>query len=295
MRLLAHLPLLAIEAPKRVLVICFGVGNTLHAASLHPSVTRLDLADLSAGVLAQASWFEHSNRGVIHDPRVTVHLDDGRHVLRGFEAGTFDLVALEPPPMAHAGVAALYTREFYALAAGRLAPGGWLAQWLPAYQVPGETVRSLVRAFVEVFPDAALLVGDGRELLLVGVKGGRPTLDVAAVSRRMATPAVAADLAAIGVHDVRDLAATFAADGAHLRAATAGARPMTDDWPAAEWSQVSHVAATRLPAGLFAPDGWATFAPGLAADPDMTATMRANANAWATEAYRRYTTLPDAR
>ncbi|MES2639957.1 MAG: hypothetical protein V4850_10760 [Myxococcota bacterium] len=290
MRLMAHLPLLAEEAPRRVMVICFGVGNTLHAASLHPEVEALVLADSSADVLDHAPWFAHANGNVLADPRLRVHVDDGRHVLRTLPPGSFDLVTLEPPPIAHAGVAALYSREFYTLAKERLAEGGWLTQWLPAYQVSGPTALALVRAFVDVFPDAVLLVGDGRELLLAGVKGGVPTLDVARIEARLAAnPAVAADLARIGITDVADLAATFAAPGATLAAATAGVAPLTDDRPVSESSQVSHVLTTELPATLFAPGSWRAFAPGLAHDGTLAARMAANEASWTSESFRRYT------
>jgi spermidine synthase len=290
MRLMAHLPLLAQEAPRRVMVICFGVGNTLHAASLHPEVEALVLADSSADVLDQAPWFAHANGNVLADPRLRVHVDDGRHVLRTLPPGGFDLVTLEPPPIAHAGVAALYSREFYTLAKERLAEGGWLTQWLPAYQVSGPTALALVRAFVDVFPDAVLLVGDGRELLLAGVKGGVPTLDVARIEARLAAnPAVAADLARIGITDVADLAAMFAAPGATLAAATAGVAPLTDDHPVSESSQVSHVLTTELPATLFAPGSWRAFAPGLAQDDTLAARMAANEASWTSETFRRYT------
>src|SRR5207247_7430930 len=57
MRALAHLPLLSIDQPSDVLVIGFGVGNTTHAASLHPSVQRVDIADLSKDVLRHAVFF----------------------------------------------------------------------------------------------------------------------------------------------------------------------------------------------------------------------------------------------
>jgi spermidine synthase len=292
MRLMAHLPLLAEADPRRVLVICFGVGNTLHAAALHPSVTRLDLADISADVLAQAPHFAHANHGVRDDPRVHVFVDDGRHVLAAMPTGTYDLVTLEPPPIAHAGVASLYTEEFYTLARDRLADGGWLTQWLPAYQVPGDTVLALVRAFVDVFPDAVLLVGDGRELILAGVKGGAPRLDADAVSARLAaTPAVAADLAHVGITGVADLAATFAAPGATLAAAARDTAPMTDDRPVAEAAGVSHVMATRLPPALFAPDRWPTFAPTLADDPLLAARMEANAATWRGEDYLSFSNL----
>ncbi len=35
------------EHPERALVICFGVGNTLRAVSLHPSLKEIEVADLS--------------------------------------------------------------------------------------------------------------------------------------------------------------------------------------------------------------------------------------------------------
>ena len=69
------------------------------------------------------------------------------------------------------GVAALYSREFYALARTRLKPAGFISQWLPAYQVPAEAALAMVRAFVEVFPQAVLLSGAEADLLLVGTAG----------------------------------------------------------------------------------------------------------------------------
>ena len=64
MRALAHVPLLSMAAPRRVLVIGFGVGNTVHAATLHPSVERVDVAELSPHVLAHADYFRdgHARR-----------------------------------------------------------------------------------------------------------------------------------------------------------------------------------------------------------------------------------------
>ena len=70
MRALAHVPLLSMAAPRRVLVIGFGVGNTVHAATLHPSVERVDVAELSRHVLAHAAYFRAATRDVLHDPKV---------------------------------------------------------------------------------------------------------------------------------------------------------------------------------------------------------------------------------
>ncbi len=107
MRALAHVPLLSMDAPERVLVIGFGVGNTLHAASLYPSVHELELADLSDNVLRHAAFFSATNGNVMTSPRLAVYVNDGRHHPTLQPAGAYDLITLEPPPLAAAGVASL--------------------------------------------------------------------------------------------------------------------------------------------------------------------------------------------
>ena len=152
MRAAAHIPLLQLDAPRRVLNIAFGVGNTLHAASLHPSVERLEVVDLSRAVLEHASYFSHSNRDVLNDRRVRVFVNDGRLHLAMQGPDSYDLITLEPPPISFAGTAALYSREFYELARTRLRPGGYLTQWLPSYQLPAAASLSLVAPSLTCFP-----------------------------------------------------------------------------------------------------------------------------------------------
>ena len=184
MRALAHIPLLSMTRPTRVLVIGFGVGNSTQAATLHPSVERVDVADLSREVLGHAGYFRDANKDVLQDPRVTVYVNDGRQHLQMQPPAVYDLITLEPPPIAHAGVAALYSREFYALARTRLKPGGYLSQWLPAYQVPPATALSMVRAFIDVFPQSVLLSGTQAELLLVGTNAAKIEIDPGHVAAR---------------------------------------------------------------------------------------------------------------
>src|SRR4030095_5980148 len=167
MRALAHIPLLTIEDPQSVLVIGFGVGNTAHASTLHPSIQRVEVADLSRGILAHAGYFADVNQNVLDDPRVAVYVNDGRQHLQMRPASSYDLITLEPPPIAYAGVAALYSREFYTLARTRLKPKGYLSQWLPAYQVPAATTVAMIRSFIDVFPQAVLLFGAGGHLVVL--------------------------------------------------------------------------------------------------------------------------------
>jgi spermidine synthase len=236
MRALAHIPLLSIDRPETVLVIGFGVGNTTHAATLHPSVRRVEVADLSRDVLAHAGYFKEVNGNVLIEPRVAVYVNDGRHHLQMNPPAAYDLITLEPPPIGYAGMAALYSREFYALARTRLSAKGFMSQWLPAYQVPSATTLAMIRAFVDVFPNAVLLSGAEADLLLVGSNQARVEIDperlVTALAR---APAVQRDLQRIDLGTVREIAGMFVGSPQRLAAATRGIDPVTDDRPIQEY------------------------------------------------------------
>jgi spermidine synthase len=262
MRALAHIPLLSMEAPERVLVIGFGVGNTLHAASLHPSVHRLEIADLSENVLRHAAFFSATNGEVMARPRLAVYINDGRHHLKLQPPGTYDLITLEPPPVAAAGVASLYSEEFYRLVRNRLKPGGYLTQWLPAYQVPAETTLAMVRAFIDVFPASVLLSGYRSELILMGTRGPTIEVDPIAVLRRMhATPELQADLEHNFLATPTEVIGTFAASADTLARATASTAPETDDRPVQEYAVQARLRATRIPESLFNVDSLAAWCP----------------------------------
>ena len=236
MRALAHVPLLSMDAPEAVLVIGFGVGNTTQAVTLHPSVRRVDLADLSRDILAHASYFRDGNRDVLNEPRVAVHINDGRQHLQMQPPGTYDLITLEPPPIAYAGVGALYSREFYALARTRLKPGGYLSQWLPAYQVPTQTTLSMIRAFVDVFPQAVLLSGAESDLILVGTEAARIEIDPERVTAALArAPAVRMDLERIDLGEPHEIVGMFVGSARTLHEATLDVEPATDDKPLQEY------------------------------------------------------------
>jgi spermidine synthase len=240
MRAMAHIPLLAIENPSRVLVLCYGVGNTAHAASLHPSVQRVDVVDLSRDILQHSTYFKEFNHDVLHDSRVAVYVNDGRAHLRMEEPGTYDLITLEPPPIVHAGVAALYSREFYASARSRLTPRGYISQWLPVFGVPNGIILSMIRAFIDVFPNAVLLSGANTNLLLIATNGARNEIDPGRLAAALAkAPSVRHDLERLDLGTLREIVGTFVAPQATLASATRDAIPITDDRPIQEYGRRS--------------------------------------------------------
>ena len=237
MRALAHIPLLCLDNPRDVLVIGFGVGNTTHATTLHPSIRRVEVADLSSHVLAHSSYFKDANRDVLRDPRVAVYINDGRQHLQMQPEASYDLITLEPPPVAHAGVGGLYSREFYVLARSRLKPAGYISQWLPAYQVPPSTALAMIRAFVEIFPHAVLLSGAQPNLQLVGANDSHIEIDPARVAAALSrAPAVQADLQHLDLGSVREIVGTFLGSARTLAEASRSSIPVSDDHPLQEYS-----------------------------------------------------------
>jgi spermidine synthase len=253
MRALAHIPLLCIDNPRDVLVIGFGVGNTTHAATLHPSIRRVEVADLSRQILDHAAYFKDANRDVLNDPRVVVYVNDGRQHLQSRAEGSYDLITLEPPPIAQAGVAALYSREFYALARSRLKPKGYISQWLPAYQVPAATTLAMIRAFVDVFPQAVLLSGAQPHLQLIGTNSLHVEIEPTRVAEALSrAPEVQQDLQRVDLGSVREIVGTFLGSAQTLAEATRLSLPITDDRPLQEYSVRSllNLGSTSVPSSV---------------------------------------------
>ena len=57
MTLLSYIPLLLIENPKDVLVICFGTGQTAGAAGVYPGINLVDVVDISPRGISGRAFF----------------------------------------------------------------------------------------------------------------------------------------------------------------------------------------------------------------------------------------------
>jgi predicted membrane-bound spermidine synthase len=232
MRLQALLPLLVHPGePKRILVLGFGTGITAGATLASPLPERRVVFELLPSVVRAGPLFQ-GNLGVASDPRVQVRIGDGRQGLLR-ETARYDVITLEPPPPSAAGVANLYSSDFYALARTRLAEDGLLAQWWPLATQNDEDSRSLVRSFLDVFPHATLWTTELFEMLLVG--SNRPLLlDAERIAARFAAADTAQALAEVGVESKEAALATFVTDRGGLERYVAGAAPVTDDRPRIE-------------------------------------------------------------
>jgi len=176
----AHLPMLFHRDPRTVMVLGLASGITAGEV-LHYPVERLDIVDINDQVVKASDFFIPWNNNVLSDPKTNLIIQDGRAHLTLTDR-KYDAIISEPSNPWMAGLAALFTREFFALAKDRLNDDGVFVQWVHSYQMDWPTFALVGRTFARVFPNSLLAVttpsGTGTDYLLVGFKGrGRMRLD----------------------------------------------------------------------------------------------------------------------
>jgi spermidine synthase len=135
-RLFAIIPSLFVKEPKRALNVGLGTGCTLGALAKLP-YREIEVAELSADIVDAAhTYFADIGAASLDDPRVKVHLEDGRNLLqRRRGSNPFDLISIEITSIWFAGAGNLYNDEFYRLVNKNLTPGGVLQQWIQLHHM----------------------------------------------------------------------------------------------------------------------------------------------------------------
>ncbi|HUR33426.1 MAG TPA: fused MFS/spermidine synthase [Vicinamibacterales bacterium] len=245
-KLLAHLPMLLHGAPKEICIIGLGSGITLASALTHP-VTTVDVLEISPEVVEASRLFTPNGTAPIDDARTRLVVADGRTHL-ALSTRKYDVIVSEPSNPWMAGVAALFTREFFESARRRLAEHGVICQWVNTYDISTRDLQSVVATFTSVFPHATLwLAGDG-DLMLVGSQEPMDRkVDQLATTPWTGAAAIAADLQTVAVTSPFGLLSMFVGADAAAGAFGAGAALQTDDRMALEFSapRALHTAARR--------------------------------------------------
>ena len=231
MKLFVYWPVALRPEPKQALLISYGVGSTAKAMTDTASLERIDVVDISREILGLAELvYPEADENPLRDPRVQVHVEDGRYFLQTTER-RYDLITGEPPPPKAAGVESLYTREYFQLVYDRLTEGGVTTYWLPIHSLAASDAHSIVRGFCDVFADCSLWAGAGANWMLAGSRGGIAGVSETELEAQWREPVVGRDLIELGIERPELLAATFLADADQLAEMTRGALPLVDDFP----------------------------------------------------------------
>jgi len=233
--MLGHLPVLLHPRPERVLVIGLGSGVTVGAVAQHPTVREIDVVELERAVAEASRFFGEENRHVLQDPRVRLVIGDGRNFILATPK-RYDAISAEPSNPWMAGVANLFSRDFYRLSRERLADGGIMVQWLHGYSLFPRELRMIVATFRGVFPHTTLWRTISGDYLLVGTPAPL-VVDYTLLEQRMGGPGtVREDMTSLKLDSPVDLLTLFFVDEAGLARFAAGAPENTDDRPLLEFA-----------------------------------------------------------
>jgi spermidine synthase len=242
--LLGHLGGALHPAPRHVLIIGFGSGMTASAVARYPDVERIDCVEIEPDVIRAAPYLERLNRGVMADPRLHLVLDDARNFLLTSRE-EYDLIISEPSNPWIAGIATLFTDEFYAAVRRRLAPGGMFVQWVQSYSLAPDDLRMVIGTLAPHFPDVTLWRGEGPDLLLLG-RTNHSLIQFGRLRSLWKEEGIHRDFEDLDVHAAEGLIAYYLLDDSGIRRLAAGGALNTDDRTLLEY----HAPQTLLASGL---------------------------------------------
>src|SRR3990170_3630252 len=153
-----HIPLLLHNNPDDVLVISLGSGITLGAVGQHP-VKNIECVEIVPGVVDAAGFFERENHNILKDPRLRLTIWDGRNYLLTTQS-KYDVIISDLFQPDSAGTGNLYSIEHYKKCKDKLKNNGFMAQWLPLYQLSTEDLKVIMATFSKVFPHVTVWYGD---------------------------------------------------------------------------------------------------------------------------------------
>lgn len=163
-----YVPLLLHPWGETAAVIGLGSGMTAHAVATFP-LREIEVLEIEPAMAKVAEFFHDKNGKVLEDSRVRLIPTDGRNYIVA-SPKLYDIIAAEPSNPWIAGIANLYTREFYDVVKSKLKEDGIFAQWFHNYSMSPDDFRMVFHTFVEAFPNVSLWGMKESDFLLIGTK-----------------------------------------------------------------------------------------------------------------------------
>jgi spermidine synthase len=160
-----HYALLEHPSPRSLLLIGGGINGSIAQALRHPTLERLDYVELDPAVLDLArEYFPSEWRALSEDPRIHVHVTDGRLFLKTTRL-TFDVVIVNLPEPQNAQLNRFYTVEFFREVSRKLTPTGLLSFQLRSSEnylsaELAQFLRIINTSLRAVFPEVTAIPGE---------------------------------------------------------------------------------------------------------------------------------------
>lgn len=191
---------------------------------------------------------------VLEDPRVRVVATDGRNYILATPK-FYDVITAEPSNPWIAGIANLYTREFYQVIKSKIKDDGIFAQWFHNYSMSPDDFRMVFRTFSESFPHVSLYSMKESDFLLIGSKQPHGFNYPAIKQIWDSHPMLRSDFEYLGLSDVYAVQGFYRMGREKLLEFSRGADINTDDGAQLEFSAPKNLRrpTTELNRRLMAP------------------------------------------
>lgn len=164
--------LLRPQGGERAAVIGLGTGMTTHAVAAFP-IKEVEVLEIEPAMKQATTFFnERSSSGpgngkILENPKVRVIPTDGRNYILATPK-MYDVIAAEPSNPWIAGIANLYTREFYSVVKSKLKPDGIFGQWFHNYSMSPDDFKMVFHTFTDAFPYVTVWGMKESDFLMVG-------------------------------------------------------------------------------------------------------------------------------
>jgi spermidine synthase len=166
--MIGYLPILYHPSPRSTMIIGYGGGVTVGAATAFKEVEEIDCLEIEPAVVGAGSQFAEFNRKSYDNPKVRITYNDARNYMN-VTRKQYDVIISEPSNPWIAGVASLFTSEFYERTVQVLKPDGVFAQWIQLYELDPADLRMVLREVQDKFPYVSVWVCAG-DLIIIGTR-----------------------------------------------------------------------------------------------------------------------------
>jgi spermidine synthase len=158
---LVQIPLLSLDAPKRVLIVGGGDGGVLRECLRHPGVERVDMVEIDRAVVdACRAHLPSVSNGAFDDPRANLVVGDAFEFVKTAPDSEYDLIVSDSTDVYEGEEGnlseMLFTESFYRDVRRLLAPNGMVVTQADNPVFCGYSLEAIRREFAAVFP----FVGD---------------------------------------------------------------------------------------------------------------------------------------
>ncbi len=210
--LLGQIPIMVKPESRTALLIGMGSGVSLKSlakAGSKAKLARIDICEIEEQVFRAAEKFFNAPTGPTYKGiELKRHVTDARNFLSALNSSSepianYDLIISQPSDPWISS--ALFTQEFWQLAANNLNEQGVFAQWLQLYSIDPEYLKIALTTFQSVFPEVLIFrPGNAAELIIIGSKS-EIDLDSNEIKSLIAQKDLRKELTQIGINNEAEL------------------------------------------------------------------------------------------